>query len=118
MIVRWRALGVPQAIVVPAPGVPLDRSWTRVKRLLRVTWGSKTIQWFPVTVHGRKLGGYITASPGVLIKMHSDSLHLGGERSHYFSKATQMIFWYSWFEIFTVEQLGGAVTYSSTLPVV
>lgn len=65
--------GVPQAIVVPgAWGCP----WTGLDggvRLLRITPGVKTIQWFPVTVHGRKLGGFPSASPGVLIKMHSDS---------------------------------------------
>lgn len=54
-----------QAIVVlgvwGSLGQRLDKS---VKRLLRIIPGVKTIQWFPVTAHGRKLGGYISIPRG------------------------------------------------------
>lgn len=44
-----------------ALGQRLDES---VKMLLRVTPGVKIIQSFPVTVHGRKLGGCISIPRG------------------------------------------------------
>lgn len=52
-----------------APWTELDES---VKRLLRITPGVKTFSGSQSTVHGRKPGA-TSASPRVLIKMHSDS---------------------------------------------
>lgn len=44
-----------------ALGQRLDES---VKMLLRITLGVKIIQWFPVIVHDRKLGGCISIPRG------------------------------------------------------
>lgn len=44
-----------------ALGQWMDR---RLKMLLRITPVVKTTQWFPVTVHGQKLGGDYIRIPG------------------------------------------------------